>query len=570
MSEQDDRLWQSFEDDIERSLEQAETGLLELEENRTDSEGINSVYRALHTIKGSSRFFSLVSIDKVAHAAEDLMGLARDEGLELSDQAFDALLTAVDLLKVLLAEVLRTRKDAPSDQVPIMCETLRALGKSKATPEPPAQDNDLTVFLFDDDEPEEPAAKAVDEPKAPKAVATTSKKPTKEVSIKVRKGKIQSLLSLANEIALAANEVLHDDRVAAVEDEEFLQKTGRVQRLLRELRFSTAGLALVPVGDLFDRIRRGLRELKRETNKEIDLVLEGEETEIDKTMVDGLADPLVHLLRNAVDHGLEMAEEREAAGKSRAGKVGLNAYQEGDEIVVSVWDDGRGLDRERLVAKALERGQITADMELSDEEVWQLALLPGLSTKAEVTSLSGRGVGMDVVKRSVEDLRGRLSIKSQRGKGTRIEIRLPLTLAFADGLVFQVQDSKYFVPVLAINQILHPGQYESMWPSASPVEYLQVEDKHVPVLWLEELFGAERSQVVASQKATLICETRAGPLAIPVDEFRGTHQVTIRPLRGFLKNIRVASACGLLPTGEVVLGLDLDRLASLRTEGSLA
>ncbi len=568
MSEQDDRLWQSFEDDIERSLDQAETGLLELEENRTDSEGINSVYRALHTIKGSSRFFSLVSIDKVAHAAEDLMGMARDEGLELSDEAFDALLTTVDLLKVLLTEVLSTRQDVQSDQVPIMCETLRALGK--AAPEPPEKDDDLTVFLFDDDEPEEPAAKVADEPKPSKAVAKVAKKPTKDVAIKVRKGKIQSLLSLANEIALAANEVLHDERVAAVEDEEFLQKTGRVQRLLRELRFSTAGLALVPVGDLFDRIRRGLRELKRETSKEINLVLEGEETEIDKTMVDGLADPLVHLLRNAVDHGLEMPEEREAAGKSRTGNVGLTAYQEGDEIVVSVWDDGRGLNRERLLAKALERGQVTADMQLSDEEVWQLALLPGLSTKTEVTSLSGRGVGMDVVKRSVEDLRGRLSIKSQRDKGTRIEIRLPLTLAFADGLVFQVQDSKYFVPVLAINQILHPGQYESKWPAASPVEYLQVEDKHVPVLWLEELFGAERSQVVASQKATLICETRAGPLAIPVDEFRGTHQVTIRPLRGFLKNIRVASACGLLPTGEVVLGLDLDRLASLRFEGSLA
>ena len=346
-------------------------------------------------------------------------------------------------------------------------------------------------------------------------------------------------------------------QVAAISDDvEVKSIAEEIERLALELRDSTMGVRMVPFGSLFGRFRRLVHDLARELGKEIQLVTSGEETELDKTVIEKLADPLIHLIRNSIDHGLETAEGRTEAGKPAQGRIKLSARHAGAEVLISIEDDGKGLDRARIRARAEENGLIQPDAKLSDHELFQLIFQPGFSTAKEVTSLSGRGVGMDVVKRTIETLRGAIDISSRHGEGTEVTLCLPLTLAIIDGLLVRVGKGRYVIPLSAVEECVElPPEEDARSKGRS---FLNIRDELVPFLRLRELFKsaepADRYQKVVIVSAG---EMRVG---LVVDQVIGDHQTVIKSLSKLHADVETFSGATILGDGTVALILEIPHL----------
>jgi two-component system chemotaxis sensor kinase CheA len=316
---------------------------------------------------------------------------------------------------------------------------------------------------------------------------------------------------------------------------------------------------MVQVGETFSRFHRVVRDTSRSLGKEIDLLVSGGETELDKSMVEMIADPLMHLVRNAIDHGLESPEEREAAGKSRRGRVGLHAYHDSGSIVIEVSDDGRGLDRERIRAKAQERGLIAPDEILSDEQTDLLIFAPGFSTAAAVTDISGRGVGMDVVKRNIEALRGVVRIASNKGTGTTVQIRLPLTLAIIDGFLVEVGASYFIVPLDQVVECIErpEGSLGGLDPSTG---YFDLRGEVLPFLDIQRYFDMNAEQTDAPRASMIVVRCGSRKVGLLVERLVGEYQTVIKPLGKLFSGVRGIAGSTILGSGEVALILDIPAL----------
>ncbi|MCX7285042.1 MAG: chemotaxis protein CheA [Novosphingobium sp.] len=332
-----------------------------------------------------------------------------------------------------------------------------------------------------------------------------------------------------------------------------------VERLANELRDTMMVLRMVPIAALFGRFRRLVHDLARETGKTIDLITDGESTEIDKTVSERLADPIVHLIRNACDHGLETEEERLATGKSAAGQIRLSAQQTGGEVLITIADDGRGISRERVRAKAEANGLVQPGQVLSDSELLQLIFEPGFSTAAQVTSLSGRGVGMDVVKRTIEGLRGQIDMTSEPGKGSVITLRIPLTLAIIDGLLVRVGSGNYVIPLSAVEECLELSLEDDIRSRGRSM--IQLRERLVPFLRLRELFGTG-TRPDAFQKIVVIT-TGGQQVGLVVDQIIGSHQTVIKSMSSLHRSIPSFSGATILGDGGVALILDVVQLVAL-------
>jgi two-component system chemotaxis sensor kinase CheA len=332
-----------------------------------------------------------------------------------------------------------------------------------------------------------------------------------------------------------------------------------IERLTSALRDAMMGIRMVPIGSLFGRFRRLVHDLSRDLGKEIDLTTAGEETELDKTMIERLADPLVHVIRNAADHGIEDAETRIAAGKPAAGRISLVARHAGAEVLISVSEDGRGLDAKRIRAKAEENGLIAADAVLSDAELYQLIFQPGFSTAKEVSALSGRGVGLDVVKRTIEGMRGSVDIATQPGQGAEITLRLPLTLAIIEGLLVRVADARYAIPLTAVEECVELSEADATRSKGR--SFLNIRGELVPFLRLRELFD-EPGEPDAHQKVVIVAaaDTRVG---LVVDQIIGGHQTVIKSLSKLHADVPSFSGATILGDGAVALILDVPHLIAL-------
>jgi two-component system, chemotaxis family, sensor kinase CheA len=332
-----------------------------------------------------------------------------------------------------------------------------------------------------------------------------------------------------------------------------------IERLTSALRDAMMGIRMVPIGSLFGRFRRLVHDLSRDLGKEIELTTAGEETELDKTMIERLADPLVHVIRNAADHGLENATTRVAAGKPAAGHISLVARHAGAEVLISVADDGRGLDAKRIRTKAEEQGLITPDTVLSESDLYQLIFHPGFSTAKEVSALSGRGVGMDVVKRTIESMRGSIDITTEAGRGTQITLRLPLTLAIIEGLLVRVADTRYVIPLTAVDECVELSVEDDMRSKGR--SFLNIRGDLVPFLRLRELFG-ETGEPNAHQKVVIVAagDTRVG---LAVDQIIGSHQTVIKSLSKLHADVPSFSGATILGDGAVALILDVLHLIAL-------
>lgn len=373
--------------------------------------------------------------------------------------------------------------------------------------------------------------------------------------------KLSLVMDLAGEIALASGAVTHHPELEGKELEGFASAAHKLEVLIRELQNEVAVMRLVPVAGVFQRMQRVVRDTAKRTGKRVELVTVGEETEIDKVMVDALHEPLVHLLRNAIDHGIEPPDERVRLGKPALGKIVLEASHQDGEVAVRVRDDGRGLVRARLLARAVERGIVARDAELTDEQVRNLVFLPGFSTKEAIDEVSGRGVGMDVIKTAIEGLRGRVQLESTEGQGSCFQMALPLTLAFVDAMVVRERDRLFALPIEKVVEVFQADAGQIARNDADGQTLIQVRDRLLPVLWLHRYYGEPaREDERIEGRVIVAVQTSRGGLALPVDRLLGNQPLMLKPLKGVLAGVRAAAGCGMLRTGDVALALDCERL----------
>ena len=383
--------------------------------------------------------------------------------------------------------------------------------------------------------------------------------------VRVPSEKISRLMDLVGELSLSVSETVHSPDLHGLELTSFDAAVHRLTMIVREVQDVATELRLVPMDDVFKRLRRMVRELERQTEKKIDLVIEGGDTAIDKLVADRLYDPLLHVVRNSADHGLEKPDERVAAGKSDRGRILLAASQIGSEVRIVVEDDGRGLNREKILKRARERGFFAADEEPEPSKLWRCIFEPGFSTAEVVSNLSGRGVGMDVLNSTMNALRGRITVDSEGGQGTRVALFIPVSLAFLDCIILQQGPNLFAVPIDVVSEIARPEDNELMHISADHGrEILRLRGEMVPIVRLDEFFNevAEGDEKAPIPPNLVVFKTAHGSIAVPVDEVLDRQQVVMKPLVGKLSSVRASFGCALLGTGEVALVLDCERLAS--------
>jgi two-component system chemotaxis sensor kinase CheA len=375
-------------------------------------------------------------------------------------------------------------------------------------------------------------------------------------SMRVDAERLDELMDRVGELVIAQARLTQI--AAASADGNLKTIAEELERLSSGLRDTTMGIRMVPIGTLFSRFRRLVHDLSRELGKDIEFITTGEDTELDKTMIERLADPLVHLIRNSVDHGLEPADKRLATGKSAKGTVRLSAVYAGAEVAISVTDDGAGLNAERIRAKAEEAGLLAPEAKIADQDLWQMIFAPGFSTAKEVTSLSGRGVGMDVVKRTIDGLRGSIDVSTVPGQGSTVTLRLPLTLAIIDGMLVRVGNGRYTIPLAAVEECVELP--EGIEANARGRNFLDIRGSLVPFLRLREVVGT-RGEVEPHQKVVIV-SSGEGRVGLVVDQIIGNNQTVIKQLSKLHSSIKSFSGATILGDGTVALILDTAHLVA--------
>jgi two-component system chemotaxis sensor kinase CheA len=377
--------------------------------------------------------------------------------------------------------------------------------------------------------------------------------------VKVDTAKLDYLVDMAGEMVIAESLIRHDAELGAIKSPKLQRKIAQLTRITTELQKTAMSMRMVPIGPLFRRMARLVRDLSRQFGKRVEMETQGDEIELDRTIVEELADPLMHMVRNAMDHGIETPEERHAHGKNPVARVLLKAQHQAGQVVIEIADDGRGLNRERIQSKALERGLIATPDGLADAEVYNLIFLPGFSTAAEITNVSGRGVGMDVVRRHIEKLRGRIEIRSTPGVGSVFLLKLPLTLAIIDGLIAAVGEERYIVPLFAVREMFRPTP-EAIWTVQGRGEMALVRGGLLPVLRLYRRFRVTPRSEDPQQCILVVAEVEGQRYCLLVDELIGKQEVVIKTLGEMFRNVAGVAGGAILGDGRVGLILDLDRL----------
>jgi two-component system chemotaxis sensor kinase CheA len=380
--------------------------------------------------------------------------------------------------------------------------------------------------------------------------------------IRVDIDKLDKMLDLVGELVIAESMVSNNQDLITLKNERFGKAVMQLDKISREIQEVAMSMRMIPLAGVFRKMMRLVRDLAQKANKQVELEIIGEETEVDKTIIEQISDPLVHLIRNAVDHGLETPAGRLAAGKPEMGRVTLEAKHSAGEVWITVEDDGKGLNRDKIFQKGVEKGLVKSeDREMKDEEIWRLIFEPGFSTAEQVSSISGRGVGMDVVKRNIERLRGKVDIRSRAGVGTMFAVRIPLTLAIIEGMVVRVGVHRYTIPISSIKESFRPG-CEQITRTPDGLEIVRIRGELQPVLRLHELYRVDPRYDQLREGILIMVENGDNKCCLFVDELLGHQQIVIKGLPGYLNHVKGISGCAILGDGEISLILDIAGLIS--------
>ena len=554
--------------------------LVTLEQDPSDGDQLNAVFRGFHTLKGGAGFLGIQPMVNLCHAAEETLGLVRAGQATLEPQHFDAAQQSLDWLQQML-DAIGAGEDPPHAPQ-ILIDQFDVQGHAAPAPKPatpPAagaavasggdliSDDEFEALLdqlHGDGVPTTVAAPSPAPPPRPQPApkpAPAGKPAAKaggetEQTIRVDTKRLDAIVNLVGELVLSRNRL--KTLRARIRDEELDRAVSSLDIATARLQTAVMRTRMQPVGKVFSRFPKVARDVARQLQKEVDLELVGADTELDRNLVEALADPLVHLVRNAIDHGIEVPSLREACSKPRQGHVRLSAQQEGDFVTIEIRDDGAGIDPERLRVKALEKGLIDpeAAARLSHDECLQLVFLPGFSTKAEVTDISGRGVGMDVVQSRIRELSGQITIHSDVGRGSRFVIRVPLTLAILPTLLVQAGDPVYALPLARVMEVLHAPSESLRWFDGQAV--LDRQSHTLPLVDLRQWLRVD--PVMAPLLTIVVLQMGEQRFGLIVDQVRGREEVVIKPLPRAVRGLPGYAGATLIGDGRMALILDVDGL----------
>jgi len=632
--------YQTFFDEADELLADMEQHLLDLVPEAPDSEQLNAIFRAAHSIKGGAGTFGFTILQETTHLMENLLDEARRGEMQLNTDIINLFLETKDIMQEQL-DAYKSSQEPDAASFEYICQALRQLaleakGETAAVAVSPAKlsvvdaapaaapaaDDRVRVVLSGLKEsevnlleeelsnlatlsnvvkgqgtlaatldggiskddvvavlcfvpavaPAAPALKAVPGETAAPNRAEREKpaaRSSESTSIRVAVEKVDQLINLVGELVITQSMLAQrSNELDPVNHGDLITSMGQLQRNARDLQESVMSIRMMPMEYVFSRFPRLVRDLAGKLNKQIELTLMGSSTELDKSLIERIIDPLTHLVRNSLDHGIELPENRVAAGKSPVGNLILSAEHQGGNICIEVTDDGAGLNRERILAKAISQG-MAVNENMTDEEVGMLIFAPGFSTAEQVTDVSGRGVGMDVVKRNIQEMGGHVEIKSKQGSGTTIRILLPLTLAILDGMSVKVADEVFILPLNAVMESLQPRE-EDLHPLAGGERVLEVRGEYLPMVELWKVFDVDGAKTEATQGIVVILQSAGRRYALLVDQLIGQHQVVVKNLESNYRKIPGISAATILGDGSVALIVDVSALQGLNREQRMA
>ncbi|MCH7813856.1 MAG: chemotaxis protein CheA [Planctomycetes bacterium] len=585
-------------------IEAIEAAVLAVEGVPEDTAKINDLFRPFHTIKGIAGFLNLRDINCLTHEVETLLDQARKGERKITPGLIDVVFDVVDTLRVQISSVGEWMTNPQGESVPQppvsgMIDKLRRLVSSRLDPgvreagpgstaqktgenlvEQGVVPQEVVDFALERQQAAGQAKKLgetlvdmkaatprqVSQAIRPQAQARVNaatgpaagQKTLGDQSLRIDTAKLDVLVDMVGELVIAQTLVDANPQVAAAST--LAKDVTQVTKIVREVQEVAMAMRMVPIGPTFQKMARLVGDVSRKAGKQVNLTISGEDTELDKTVIQQIGDPLVHMVRNAVDHGIEPPEERRAAGKPEIGEVHLAARHAGGNIVIEISDDGKGLDAPALIHKAIEKGIVQPDEELTDQQAYGLIFAAGFSLAKQVTDISGRGVGMDVVKRNIDQLRGKVDISSEKGHGSTFSIRLPLTLAIIDGMIIRVGRERFIIPTIAIEQSLRPLP-EQITTVQQRGEVVKVRGQLVPLVQLGELFGLT-GRLIPSEAMVVIAQCEGRQIGLVVEELIGQQQVVIKTLGERFKQLRGISGAAILGDGRVGLILEMPGLAA--------
>ncbi|MBA3974196.1 MAG: chemotaxis protein CheA [Candidatus Solibacter sp.] len=550
---QDPELVQEFLIEAREHLSNIEALMIEIDNGGAAEEAVHGVFRSFHTIKGLAGFLDFAVIQEVAHEVETLLDRVRTSELNLNPERVDAVLHAGDYISSWLSHVESPASAAPAAHAALVSEIRRA-AQAAAPVGGPGQPQASDTGEPAADGPGQASERASLGPRAESSAGRAEAS-----AVKVATSKLEYLVDMVGELVIAQSMLEHNPDLAAARTPRLQRDVAQLGRVTAEVQKTAMAMRMVPVGQLFRRMSRLVRDLARKSGKQAGLEMHGEDVELDRTLVEQLGDPLVHMIRNSMDHGLELPAERKAAGKSETGRLLLKASHQAGQIVIEVSDDGRGLDRKRILDKAIARGLAPPGAALSDHEIYHLIFQPGFSTAERVTDVSGRGVGMDVVRKQVEKLRGRIDISSRQGLGSTFLLKLPLTLAIIEGLVVTAAGERYIVPIFAVREMLKPSP-DSIFTVEGRGEMALVRERLIPVSRLTRKLGLDERGAGLSDGLMIVGESEGRDFCLLVDEMVGKQEVVIKSLGPTFSQVRGISGGAILGDGRVGLILDVGML----------
>lgn len=580
---EDQELLEGFLAETTELLEKLDEDLITLEKTPGSTDLMNRIFRSIHTIKGASSFLGFDLLVKVAHKTEDVLNRLRKGELIVDSAIMDVVLEATDLIKLLVSDIKageiqeRETESTIAKLLPLLVEGAGGAAAASSAAPPEAPPSAPAAAPPEPEAPSSPPPASASVPAARPATDIPAKKipappPPAEskgddlsdnTTVRVDVKRLDDLMNQVGELVLERNRMIQINQNLQQGDanrpdfhEEFGKLTKRMSFVTSELQMQVLKMRMIPVEKVFKKFPRIVRSMARDLGKEVDLHIIGEETELDRSVVDEIGDPLIHLIRNAMDHGLETPDVRQAAGKPRGGTLILAAVHEGNQIIISIKDDGNGIDTERVGRKAIEKGLITEEqfVAMNQREIYDLLFLPGFSTKDKATDLSGRGVGMDVVKTNIKKLNGLIEIKSTKGQGSEFILRLPLTLAIIQSLLVEVEGEIYSIPLSSVLETIRVDQRQ--FHLIGGQEVLKLRDIVLPLIRLQKVFSVVQRDEASDFCYVVVVGAAEKRIGMVVTRLVGQQEVAIKSLGNYLANIPGIAGSTILGDGRVALIID--------------